>query len=192
MSVEIFSLFPSTIYSRIIDFDTKEMEEECIIRSKLSEGRIISNIGGWQSDNISLTEKCIFFKFFEYIKRFVVEYVNILNISNDIYLHNAWININRYKDCNRTHSHPGCVISGVFYIKVPQNSGSIRFHHPAAEVVERDWRNIIVEYTELNSSMWKFTPLEKQLILFPSWLMHEVEQNMSKQDRISISFNIGN
>jgi len=34
-------------------------------------------------------------------------------------------------------------------------------------------------------------PQNLLLLLFPSWLEHYVEQNMSDESRISLSFNIG-
>ena len=44
-------------------------------------------------------------------------------------------------------------------------------------------------FTEHNSTLWKISAKTNKLIIFPSWLEHGVEPNMSNEDRISLSFN---
>ena len=46
----------------------------------------------------------------------------------ELNLKNYWININRYGDYNTVHNHRGTILSGVFYIDVPdENMGNINF-----------------------------------------------------------------
>ena len=45
-------------------------------------------------------------------------------------------------------------------------------------------------------NLWNFPKItykarEGTMLIFPSWLLHGVEMNMSEEDRVSISFNIG-
>mgnify|MGYP001159693362 CR=1 FL=1 len=44
----------------------------------------------------------------------------------DIVISNAWANVNRYRDFNDIHQHPGVHWSGVYYVDGPENSGPIR------------------------------------------------------------------
>ena len=37
---------------------------------------------------------------------------------------------------------------------------------------------------------WFFDPTEGKVLIFPSHLIHEVRENKSNEDRISVSFNI--
>ena len=53
----------------------------------------------------------------------------------------------------------------------------------------RDW-NVDIKYNEYTSDIWNIIPEEGKLVLFPSWLEHEVDQNLSQEKRISISFNL--
>ena len=53
----------------------------------------------------------------------------------------------------------------------------------------RDW-NVGLKCNMYTSSIWEILPEEGKLLLFPSWLDHEVDQNLSQEKRISISFNI--
>ncbi len=56
---------------------------------------------------------------------------------------NAWININQKNNSNQVHTHPACILSGVYYIKTPKECGNIQFMHPAQDMITRDWHNII-------------------------------------------------
>ena len=42
---------------------------------------------------------------------------------------------------------------------------------------------------EYNTDYYGFNPLPGELLMFPSWLEHEVLEQGSKQDRISLAFN---
>ncbi len=44
-----------------------------------------------------------------------------------------WCNMNAYKDFNLAHSHGDAVVSGVYYLKVPKNSGTIFFVNPSLQ-----------------------------------------------------------
>ena len=96
-------------------------------------------------------------------------------------------NVNSLGSFNKPHDHYGDVISGVYYISIPENSGSIVF-------INKDLNNFytsIDKYNEYNSSNWTIAPEENKCILFPSYLKHYVEPNLNKKERISISFNYG-
>ena len=57
--------------------------------------------------------------------------------------------------------------------------------------MEYDWcPDVIEKYNEHNSPNWMISPVENQLLLFPSWLSHRVEPNLTEGERISISFNL--
>jgi uncharacterized protein (TIGR02466 family) len=109
------------------------------------------------------------------------------NLNHEII--DAWININKHKDFNNTHKHIGSTFSGIYYVKVPENSGVIEFTNPMSELpyVIGDW--MIKEYNFFNSKTWKVNPEEGKLMIWPSWLLHYVKPNLSNDDRISIAFN---
>jgi uncharacterized protein (TIGR02466 family) len=72
----------------------------------------------------------------------------------------------------------------------PKNSGSIVFERDIEVGCYIDQREQCSEFNKYNSTIWSFNNVEGELLLFPSWLKHRVEANLSKKDRISISFNI--
>jgi hypothetical protein len=84
-----------------------------------------------------------------------------------------WINAMRPGDITTLHTHNDAdeLLSGVYYLEVPENSGDIVFHSGDARHA--------------------FTPRSGDLFLFPPDLPHEVERNNSSSTRLSVAFNVG-
>jgi uncharacterized protein (TIGR02466 family) len=100
-----------------------------------------------------------------------------------------WAVVNSPGSSNRLHNHPFNYLSGVFYLQVPKDSGSLIFHdpRPQSEVLsppKKQGENLHTAHRVT----WE--PKQNDLLVFPSWLQHEVEINNSQEERIVISFNI--
>jgi len=108
-------------------------------------------------------------------------------------LGNMWANLNYPGSYNKQHTHPNSQWSGVYYVKVPKNSGRLFVEDP------RPGPNIILprRLPGIPRALWRvviYPAIEGQIIMFPSWLPHGVEINESKEKgekgwRISVSFN---
>ena len=181
----INNLFTCPVYESQLDLDSKAISLNCLDIKHKSNGVIKSNLTGWQSSNvqdkINIVDK-------------IMEHVNIFNkdlkIKKTLSIENMWININNYKDYNIEHTHPGSILSGVYYSQVSDNSGNLVFIHPAKDVMVYDWDNCDWQEYNKYSSSWWFTPSINKLFLFPSWLKHYVMPNLNQEERISISFNV--
>jgi len=157
---------------------------------KTTEGVVVSNRNGWQSpDDFGKEES--FSEFLDYIFSSIVVATKFYNINFDLL--NMWININQTGAFNVKHNHPGSLLSGVFWIKTPENCGSLAFsspnhfkEHPLMINADEKFK----EKTNYYESYGYKNPTEGTMIIFPSHLEHFVEQNHSKEDRISISFNL--
>ena len=148
-----------------------------------------TNRGGFQtSPDIEKYNKPIFNHLYSIIFKLAGKFSGIYNLNKPIKYGNAWININTPYSFNALHTHPKAIISAVFYIKVPKNSGQIIFRRPEKLIGYLDDDDIHM-YNSFNAFSQIFTPKENQLFLFPAWLEHEVSQNLSKQDRISLAIN---
>lgn len=97
----------------------------------------------------------------------------------------AWVNVNDPMSRNVMHSHSGSIISGVYYLQ-STDTGDIIFqpNHTlndggAAHNSNSPYCNNV-----------NFEPIDNSIILFPSWLPHEVEPNQSAKQRINIAFNV--
>ncbi len=110
---------------------------------------------------------------------------------------NMWANINPRGAYNRSHTHPGSLWSGVYYVQTPPDCGRVIFLDPRAQAefalprMAKDVKSQPMHWKEVHHNA-----VAGRLVVFPGWLRHEVEPNLCKldapySDRISISFNFG-
>ena len=193
LNYKTVNLFPSSIHSLgINDFDdykdqlVKEIYQE---RDENPIGRKISNYGGWQSNEININY-CKSETLKEIIIRSLCQLEPIFkNVSMTV---QGWMNINGPGNFNVKHDHPRSNLSGVLWIKTPKNSGNLVFTSPQLFNKFQELYNYTDEFKfDTKSYMtYYFPPTEGRILLFPSSLEHEVEENKSNEDRISYSFNI--
>ena len=108
--------------------------------------------------------------------------------KQSININNMWAIINTGGSANLRHQHGNSTISGAYYVRAPKNSGDIVFYDPRpAPVYSYPNSN---EPNYLNAQVNSITPNEGGLVLFPSYLDHSVNANLSEKERIVISFNI--
>lgn len=187
--MDVNFIFTNLLAIDHLDLNTKKLEIYSFKKKKTDLGKIVSNYGGWQSNFLDLRDPEI-----ESLSSSIMLRVNELKtqlgILNDFYLDNMWININGPGDFNKPHIHPGSFFSGAFYIKVNKNSGSLVFknQYPGHECFFGNLR--LTKSNHFTSGNWIIEPEPNMLVLFPSLLEHYVLPNTSKEDRISISFNI--
>ncbi|MGB0580458.1 MAG: TIGR02466 family protein [Limisphaerales bacterium] len=100
----------------------------------------------------------------------------------------CWVNVMPQDTVHGLHLHPTSTISGTYYVKTPKGCSSIKFEDPrlanmmAAPPRKPDARRENQQFIEY--------PAEAgNVVLFESWLRHEVASNPSKSERVSISFN---
>jgi len=184
----MFNIFSSYLHTVTLDLDIKKIKKEILNIKSKDKGRIVSNCGGWQSSSFNKTNKN-FQELFDNINMSVKEVEKYLSLEKELSLDNYWCNINYLSSFNIPHCHIGGVLSGVYYVSVPKNSGNLMFEHKefTKDITYQNVKN----YNEYNSSTWKCVPKENLCILFPSYLSHYVEPNFNKKERISISFNYG-
>ena len=194
----VHSLFPCVVSEHKLNFDTDSIKEECYKRKQLDTGRSsqnkhpTSNIGGWQSNSLFKDTNSFFGPLLHAIEEHCLDYIHEIVSIQNCYLNNAWININSKGNSNFPHDHPGSVVSGVYYVRLPENSGKLVFENPSGKLISTYWnmRGGPNEWNRANSEVWSLDSSEDTLLIFPSWLDHYVEPNESDEDRISISFNV--
>jgi uncharacterized protein (TIGR02466 family) len=162
---------------------------------KKNQGVKVSNLGGWQSQaTTKLVDKNLK-NVFNQINKGVDLLVKKLNIKNNLHLKNYWFNVNNFGSSNSVHHHLHVkslnIISGVFYVNCPENSGQIVFLNPNKMISTMFDDSVVNKYDNFNSSQWNFNPQKGLFILFPSYLEHYVQPSFSNEDRISIAFNYG-
>ena len=195
LSYNTINLFPSSIHKlKITDF--YECKDELVKdvyqeRERDSIGRIVSNVGGWQS-NMTYLEDCKSETLQKIIANLLFEFNKNLLCKPVSMRCEGWMNINGPGNFNLKHNHPRSNLSGVLWIKAPKDSGSILFHSPDVFNRYQEMDHYTEEFCYINNCYmrYEFTPDEGEILIFPSSLEHEVMKNESNEDRISYSFNI--
>jgi uncharacterized protein (TIGR02466 family) len=102
----------------------------------------------------------------------------------------CWVNIMPRRVVHGLHLHPLSTLSGTYYVQVPPGGPGLKFEDPrldrfmAAPPRKADARR--------ENRPWITVPAEAgQLVLFESWLRHEVVPNPLAAERVSVSFNYG-
>ena len=103
-------------------------------------------------------------------------------------LDSLWVNLLKGGGHHSGHLHPHSVLSGTLYVEVPPGSGAIRFEDPRSGLMmaappRRD------DAAEMLRPFATVEPAPGLLLLWESWLRHEVLPGSGSADRLSVSFN---
>jgi len=99
-----------------------------------------------------------------------------------------WVNVLEPGGSHTGHIHTNSVISGTFYLDVPEGASAIRFEDPRLDkMMAAPPRK--ARASAHNKPFVSVQPSPGTVLLWESWLRHEVPVNRANQDRISISFN---
>jgi uncharacterized protein (TIGR02466 family) len=105
-------------------------------------------------------------------------------------LDSLWVNVLKRGAAHSGHIHPHSVVSGTVYVATPPGASALKLEDPrlplmmAAPPRRRDAPEPLQSFVYL-------TPQPGTILMWESWLRHEVPANGAKTDRISISFNYG-
>lgn len=110
------------------------------------------------------------------------------DLGRKLRVDSLWVNLLRPGGHHSAHIHPHSILSGTLYVEVPAQSGDIRFEDPRlpmmmAAPVRRD------DAPEELRPFVAVAPTAGLLLIWESWLRHEVLPGRAKSDRLSISFN---
>ena len=103
-------------------------------------------------------------------------------------LDSLWVNLLKSGGRHSGHIHPHSILSGTLYVEAPTNSGAIGFEDPrlplmmAAPLRRSD-------APEESRTFVTVEPRPGLLLMWESWLRHEVRPGAAKAERLSISFN---
>lgn len=196
------SYFPTLIYSERLQANWRELNSqllrECLqLREDDAAGAAWSKQnypGGYTSYNsvsrvyeISPTFNALQ----DSLDRHVSTYVDALEYDmrgRKLTMTDCWVNIMSRQVSHSWHLHPLSTISGTYYVQTPPDAAGLKFEDPrlgnfmAAPPRKADCRP--------ENKRWIEVPAQEgNVVLFESWLRHEVPPNLSTKDRVSISFN---
>jgi uncharacterized protein (TIGR02466 family) len=143
---------------------------------------------GWQSDQ-TLHELEDFRDLISCVNNAAKSVLRFLRIGYDAFeITGCWANVLAKGAAHRAHSHPNNFLSGVYYVRTHPGTDTINFHDPRNQT--GIIRPPVLELTAENTDQVVVSVKNGALLIFPSYLQHSVDTNMSEEERISISFNI--
>ncbi|MFN7596096.1 MAG: TIGR02466 family protein [Cereibacter sp.] len=99
-----------------------------------------------------------------------------------------WINILPQGGMHASHIHPHSVISGTAYVAMPKDASALKLEDPRLPMMMAAPVRLKKAPQQVQSFVY-VTPDVGEVLMWESWLRHEVPMNMSGEERISVSFN---
>jgi len=188
MNRELF--FPTPIYIKDVGSPAfnQKLEQDIIAWSNRDKGIQRTNVNGWHSTS-NMADYPEYKPLVDILFQAQRDIYKEEHLDSEPFLGNMWANINPPGGFNRTHNHPNSLWSGVYYIKTPKNCGHLKLEDPRSIALMTRPRQVPGEQP---NRLWRevhYEPVAGRLIMFPAWLNHCVDPNMSNDIRISVSFN---
>jgi uncharacterized protein (TIGR02466 family) len=198
----IQALFPTLVYSAPLGAGStglnRELLKDCrAVRDRDAAGRRWSarNYPGGYTSYGSLDQvhrlSSTFVALRERLDRHVAAYARALQWDlrgGRLAMSDCWINVMGPGSAHSLHLHPQAVVSGTYYVKVPPGSAGLKFEDPrlsrfmAAPMRRGGAPRAMRAHAE-------YPARAGSVILFESWLRHEVPAGGTAVERVSLSFN---
>ena len=109
-------------------------------------------------------------------------------IDKKLKLNALWINILPEGGTHASHIHPHSVISGTTYVAMPEGTSALKLEDPRLPFMMMAPLRRKDAAQELQTFIY-LKPSVGEVLMWESWLRHEVPMNMAEEERISVSFN---
>lgn len=197
------TLFPTQIYRKNLSLPLRKKWVPSLIREaklfrELDEGGLAwsrrNYLGGYTSYS-SITDLAFRSSGFAILKQWIdremLKFASALELDmgkGTLEMSSLWLNL-MGKGCHHSsHLHPLSTISGTFYLQVPKRSGVLKIEDPRLPAFMASPPRKANAHAQ-NQRFFSLEPKVGELVLFESWLKHEVTANQASQERISVSFN---
>ena len=196
----LLALFPTRVYTASLaraGLDTRLLRECRQLAAEDAGGRAWSDTnypGGYTSYN-SLARMHRMSPTFAALEKRIDTHVRSFSRELDFDLKgrklamtDCWVNVMQRQVVHGLHLHPLATISGTYYVRTPRGCSGLKFEDPRLD------RYMAAPPRRAKASrenrVWVTVPAEAgKLVMFESWLRHEVAPNPTEAERISISFN---
>lgn len=201
--MSIKAWFPTFIYYETLNKSggekfNRELLKECYqIRDFDDEGRAWSekNYPGGYTSYGSMAQLHRFSSTFADLERRINKHVKAFaqHLEMDLrkrrfLMSDCWVNIMPRQAVHSLHLHPLSFISGTYYVNTPKGCSNIKFEDPRlSKFMAAPPR--LPEHRDENRVFVKYPAETGKVVLFESWLRHEVAANQTDEARVSISFN---
>ena len=181
------NIFPTTIGG----FSDENIAKKVLPIAKKILEEPSNNTNTWNykttySKDCSNIKELDFFK--DYIVNLGSEYLNSTGYKRLSLVPEIFFSEMIAGDYHGQHEHPNSILSGLIYLNVPENSAPIRFYDPRPHT-----KYVTIPIAESNEKNWthyNVKPHAGLVLIWPSWLTHEVLVNKSVDGRITAVFNL--
>ncbi|HAA94017.1 MAG TPA: hypothetical protein DCS82_11460 [Rhodospirillaceae bacterium] len=173
-------------------FNARLMAEIETIRKTVPNGKP----GNWSCDHYTtmtnegrLHQRPGFEEFADFAMACAQHYGDIMRYhygDKELQLNDCWLNIYGAGHSQDIHNHPNHVLSGVYFVKVPEGAASLLFYSPHYKTMIRP---AISEETPVNCMDMPYPPAAGDFVLFESATKHSVPFNEVEGDRITLAVN---
>jgi uncharacterized protein (TIGR02466 family) len=199
-------LFPTTIYEGSLSTDRNfenfraELETACrMLADEDAAGKAWSKANGYggYTSYASLddlpTRASVFGELKTRLDRHARAFAKDLDFDlgrGRLKLDSLWANVLRPGAAHTGHIHPHSVISGTVYVATPPGSSALKLEDPRLPLMMAAPPRR-ADAPEAARAFVYLKPQPGTVLMWESWLRHEVPANRAKTERISLSFNYG-
>ena len=179
----INNLFPTPVAGFELGRDLSEVEREYLFNLETRK-----NTGNFASVDTDVLSHPKLHSLAEFLNSSLQEYFNTVYAPKhdaNLCITQSWVNYTKPGDFHHKHAHSNSLVSGVFYIQASKETDKLHFSkdiHHQIKITPKDLNLYTAE-------SWWLAAATGMLYLFPSSLMHMVEQVTGENTRISLSFN---
>ena len=126
----------------------------------------------------------------KHLDRHALAYARALNfdLARKPRLDTMWVNILKPGGVHSGHIHPHAFLSGTVYVDVPDGASALKLEDPRLPMMMAR-PSVDPDASEAEQPFVYLAPRAGTVLMWESWLRHEVPMNAARSDRISISFN---
>ena len=190
MNHNTVALFPSPVIQVIVEEDTSELleynnpytisnQQIDQYKTKGSDKRVLENYP---------KIKRILLNTYTSVAEEILEYK-----KRDYAITTSWITLSNKGEGSQMHKHKNSFWSCVYYYQeeYPEGTGGIAFDNPNTDLFDFSFQSTDIENNNsINSLTCTFQPSPKLLLVFPSYLEHQVLTHNLEKSRNSLAFNV--
>ena len=189
MTCNVHNLFPfpvcealldEKLISKDVEFIFNKIEETNVLRQNAGNNYLTLDSFILEQWNLSAINDNIL----KVLKTFINE---VLRYEYEkFYITQSWVNVNPPGTSHDYHNHKNSVLSGVLFLNTAPDCGDMILYKPERDITPK------VTFDPDNYFTWGnryFSPINNQLLIFPSNLYHAVSENKSNINRVSLAFN---
>ena len=124
-------------------------------------------------------------EYYQFYLNYYMEKIYAPKYSVETYITQSWMNYTDTGQFHHKHAHPNSWLSGCIYTNTDREKDRITFYKEGYNRIVLPTEN----FNPYNSESWWFSVGTGDIVIFPSYLTHMVEQTTSNDTRVSIAIN---